>query len=126
VKATRPYGYELILDVHKCDASMFTRESLERYFDEICELIDMEKCEAHFWDDIGVPLDERQTAVHTKGTSAVCFILTSSIVVHTLDLLESVYVNVFSCKPFQPEPATAFTQSYFSGTCKKSTFLYRE
>ena len=58
----------------------------------------MEKCEVHFWDDVGVPLEEQQTLPNTKGTSAVCFILTSTIVVHTLDLLRAVYVNIFSCK----------------------------
>ena len=126
MSTVKPYGFELILDVHKCDSNTFTRQSLEQYFDELCDLIEMEKCEVHFWDDIGVPLHEQQTAAHTKGTSAVCFILTSSIVVHTLDLLDALYVNVFSCKPFSPEQARAFTESYFSGTCKKSTFMHRE
>ena len=60
----------------------------------------MEKCQVHYWDDVGVPPEERQTSPLTKGTSAVCFILTSAIVVHTLDDLGAVYVNIFSCKEF--------------------------
>ena len=126
MSTAKPYGFELILDVHKCDSNTFTRQSLARYFDDLCDLIDMEKCEVHFWDDIGVPLHEQQTAAHAKGTSAVCFILTSSIVVHTLNLLNAVYVNVFSCKTFDPEQAKAFTETFFSGTCTKSTFVNRE
>ena len=79
------YGYELVLDLHGCDPTTFNRASLDDFFTELCELIDMRRCEVHFWDDVGVRPEERQTEPHTKGTSAVCFILTSTIVVHTLD-----------------------------------------
>ena len=120
-----PYGYELILDIHNCDPSTFTRKSLDEFFSELCELIDMEKCEVHFWDDVGVPIEEQQTDPRTKGTTAVCFILTSSIVVHTLDLLKTVYVNIFSCQEFSPEPATRFTEAWFRGNNGKSLFVER-
>ena len=121
-----PYGYELILDMSDCDVSKFNRDSLEEYFTELCDLISMEKCDVHFWDDVGVPLEDRQTSPHTKGTSAVCFILTSSIVVHTLDLLKTVYVNIFSCKPFRPSHARKFTKDWFGASLCKSKFIERE
>ena len=110
-KGHEPYGFECIIDLHRCDASRFNRSSTDQFFTELCDLIDMEKCVVHFWDDVGVPLEEQQTLPHTKGTSAVCFILTSSIVVHTLDMLGSVYVNIFSCKEFDPVAARQFTQT---------------
>ena len=122
---TENYGIELILDMHECDSNTFTRESIGKYFDELCELIAMEKCEVHFWDDVGVPQEERQTLPHTKGTSAVCFILTSTIVVHTLDELKSVYVNIFSCKEYDPEVATEFTKKWFAANTCKPTFITR-
>jgi S-adenosylmethionine/arginine decarboxylase-like enzyme len=112
------YGYELLLDLHSCDERTFTRVSIDDFFTKLCDLIEMEKCVVHFWDDVGVPPEERQTLPHTKGTSAVCFILTSSIVVHTLDLLQAVYVNIFSCKAFDPDAAARFTQDWFgAGSC---------
>ena len=89
-----PYGFELIMDLHDCDVSKFNRENLKNYFIKVCKAIDMVRCELYFWDDIGVPIEDRQTSPHTKGTSAVQFILTSTIVVHTLDQLKSVYINV--------------------------------
>ena len=120
-----PYGYELILDLHFCNEQAFTRDSIDRFFSDLCELIEMEKCIVHFWDDVGVPEEERQTLPHTKGTSAVCFILTSSIVVHTLDILKAVYVNIFSCKKFDAEAAEKFTQKWFhAGSCK-TTYVER-
>ena len=120
-----PYGNELILDLHGCNPAKFTRKDLNKFFSELCELIDMKKCEVHFWDDVGVPEEDRQTESHTKGTSAVCFILTSTIVVHTLDLLKAVYVNIFSCKEFDADLAEEFTRSWFEAGSCNSTFVER-
>ena len=107
------YGKELILDLHDCDASRFTRSSIDQFCAGLCDLIDMERCDLHFWDDVGVAQDERQTNPKTKGTSAVQFILTSTIVIHTLDLMKTVYVNVFACKEFDTDEATTFVVDWF-------------
>lgn len=123
--AEQPYGQELILDLHECDARTFNRASIERYFVELCELIDMERCELHFWDDVGVPDEERQTNPKTVGTSAVQFILTSSVVIHTLDLLNKAFINIFSCKEFDAGAAGAFTAQWFGSTNWTPTIVVR-
>lgn len=125
IKQDKPYGFELIMDLHGCDVSKFNRKCLKNYFTRLCNAIDMKKCECYFWDDVGVPVEERQTSPHTKGTSAVQFILTSSIVVHTLDLLEVVYINIFSCKWFDKDKAEELTQGWFGAKQLKSHFLER-
>ena len=112
------YGKELIIDLHDCDTSLFNREAIAIFFKELCELIDMEACDCHFWDDFGVDIEEQQTEVHTKGTSAIQFILTSNITIHTLDLLKNVYLNIFSCKDFDSEKTLEFSASYFKGKVK--------
>ncbi len=109
-----PYGQELILDLHGCDSAQFTRRGIEQFLSELCDLIDMQRCDLHFWDDVGVPDEEQQTDPKTKGTSAVQFILTSTIVIHTLDLMEAVYVNIFSCKDFDADKAAQFTAEWFA------------
>ena len=119
------YGHELVIDLHGCDPATFNRGSIDQFFTNLCDLIDMEKCEVHFWDDVGVEPEEQQTEPHTKGTSAVCFILTSTIVVHTLDLLNAVYVNIFSCKEFDPDAATKFTKEWFQAKSCDTTILTR-
>lgn len=121
----KPYGYELILDLHGCDVSTFNRSSLDKYFENLCKAIDMQRCVLHFWDDVGVPPEERQTLPHTKGTSAVQFILTSTIVIHTLDLLKAVYVNVFSCKPYDAKIAEKLTKEWFGAKECRSHFIER-
>lgn len=110
------YGCELILDLHSCDESRFTRGEIESFCDGLCKLIGMERCDIHFWDDVGVPEHEQQTHPKTKGTSAVQFILTSTIVIHTLDLMKAAYVNVFSCKEFDTDEAAQFTAKWFGST----------
>ncbi len=107
------YGYELILDLHNCDVAKFTRGDIERFCAGLCDLIGMERCDLHFWDDLGVSEEEQQTDPRTKGTSAVQFILTSTIVIHALDLVKVVYVNIFSCKEFDTDSAAKFTADWF-------------
>ena len=119
------YGFELILDLHGCDNSTFNRRSIRKFFKFLCEKINMTKCKLCFWDDVGVAPEEQQTSPHTKGTSAVQFILTSSIVIHTLDLMGSVYLNIFSCKAFDKEKATEFSKEWFSAKECRSHFIER-
>lgn len=111
----KPYGMELILDLHGCDASTFSRVSIRRFFHGLCERIDMEPCRLCWWNDHGLPSEECQTEPHLKGTSAVQFILTSNIVIHTLDALEKVYLNIFSCKEFDADVAKNFAEEWFQG-----------
>lgn len=109
------YGKELILDLKNCDTSKFTREELDYYFERLCDQIDMKRDELYFWDDLETPEEEMQTDAHTKGTSAVQFILTSNITIHTLDELKRIYVNIFSCKDYNTKIAKDFTKTFFSG-----------
>ena len=124
-KQEEPYGEELILDLHNCDIARFTRLDIERFCTALCELIDMEPCELHFWDDLGVPEEEQQTHPKTKGTSAVQFILTSTIVIHTLVLMKSAYVNIFSCKKFDTDEAIKFTAKWFGAADWTSNVVTR-
>ncbi len=112
-KTGKPYGYELIMDLHNCNVSKFNRKSLDDYFEKLCKAIDMEKCERYWWDDVGVPLNEQETEPHLKGTSAVQFIKTSNITIHTLVLIKSAYINIFSCKEFDKGLAEKITKEWF-------------
>ena len=121
----KPYGKELILDIHNCDPSTFTRNSIKNYFKELCTLIDMERCKLCWWDDYGVPPEERETEPHMKGTSAIQFIKTSTITIHTLELLQNAYVNIFSCKEFDSDLAKKFTKKWFKGDIVNSFVIER-
>ena len=120
------YGKELILDIHNCNSDTFNRKSIRNYFKKLCDLIDMERCKLAWWDDYGVPPEDQQTEPHLKGTSAIQFILTSNITIHTLDILKSVYINIFSCKDFDVQKAEDFTKEWFKGKVVNSLLVERK
>ena len=37
----KPYGKELILDLHECEPATFNRDSIGLFFSELCDLIDL-------------------------------------------------------------------------------------
>lgn len=119
------YGKELILDLHNCNPKKFTRYHLKKFFTELCEEIDMEACKVSWWDYKGYPEEYKKAPIHLKGTSAIQFISTSNITIHTLDVLKSVYLNIFTCKDFNPDKARVFCEEFFEGTAVKSTLIER-
>lgn len=119
------YGEELILDLHGCDVTKFDRHHLTIFFRELCKLIDMIPEDLHFWDNEDTPEEERRTEPHIEGISAVQFILTSNITIHTLVQLKTVYINIFSCKEFESVPATDFCIEFFSAKICHSNLVKR-
>ncbi len=121
----RAYGFELIVDLHDCDVSKFNRESIGQYMVAICEAIGMEREDLHFWDYEGVPAEEVSSEAHLSGISAVQFITTSNIVIHTLDKLKAAYVNVFSCKEYDRKVAEKITKEWFGAKECRTHFIER-
>jgi S-adenosylmethionine decarboxylase len=119
------YGKELILDLHGCNAAKFNRKDIKKFFVELCRIIDMKRCKISWWDDVGVEPQYQQALPHTKGTSAIQFILTSNITIHTLDMLKNVYINIFSCKDFDSDKAGSFARNYFNGIVAQSLTIDR-
>ncbi len=113
--STEAYGSELILDIHDCDPATFNRDRIGRFCAELCDLIGMEACDLHFWDDVDVPEADQQTDPKTKGTTAIQFLIKSNITIHTLDLLGKVFVNLFSCESFDGDAVAVFAESWFRG-----------
>jgi len=109
------YGKELILDLWSCKKVPFSRPIIGSYCRKLCELIDMDSEDLHFWDYEEEPFEYEKAPSHLKGISAVQFISTSNITVHALDDLFRVYINIFSCKDFDEIKAANFSEEYFGG-----------
>lgn len=110
------YGKEIILDLHEVkNIHLFNRKDLKKFFIELCSLLDMKRCTLHFWDYKGYEEEYRKAPIHLKGTSAIQFISTSNITIHTLDEMRRVYLNVFSCKDFNSTKTKKFCVNYFDG-----------
>ena len=119
------YGMELILDLHSCDNKKFTRRHIKFFMKVLCEKIDMQRGPLYFWDDKWVPWFWKQTEPHLKGTTAIQFIMTSNITIHTLDLQHAVRLNIFSCKSFDENQVEAYASLFFSGKVVNKQLLTR-
>ena len=115
------YGKELILDLAGCSIKKFNRPGLQNYLDCLLGLIDMQPGPLYFWDYEGVPEDEMPVdQPHLIGTTAIQFITTSNVTIHTLTILKECLINVFSCKDFDADLVKDFTIKYFnSNVCAK-------
>jgi S-adenosylmethionine decarboxylase len=114
------FGMELILDLSGCSPeSVREKESIVGYAQELCKVIDMKA--------FGEPFVER-FALDNKiaaGYSLVQLIETSSITAHFSEYWNKAYINIFSCKEFDPEAAAEFTKKHFSASEVKQTLLVR-
>ncbi|KKL63024.1 hypothetical protein LCGC14_2179290 [marine sediment metagenome] len=119
------YGKELIMDLHNCNSTLFTRKNIRRYFKKVCNLINMERCKLCWWDDLYTPIEEKETEPHLVGTSAVQFIKTSNITIHTLEKLHRVYLNIFSCKDFDDKIVIRFSEKWFEGKIVNKQMIRR-
>ncbi len=110
------YGKELILDIHECGAGYrFNRKDLKIFLKNLVKLLDMKAEKLIWWDYKGMPEEYAKAPPHLKGISAIQFIRTSNIVIHTLDSREIIYLNIFSCKDFDADKAAKFCEKYFEG-----------
>jgi len=120
------YGMEAVIDLKNCNIDKFTRKSIKKYLKILCdEKIDMIRDKLIFWDDEGVSEEYKMTEAHTSGISGVQFILTSSIVFHTLDMTGELYINIFSCKDFDAKKAIDFTKEWFEGEIREQHVIDR-
>ena len=119
------FGYELILDLQGCERGKFERVHLAQFFRELCSLLEMKRGPLHFWDY--EPDDEarQQAPQNLAGVSAVQFISTSNITLHTLDHGGRVYLNIFSCGVFSAKEATEFCLGFFKGEVVTNVILER-
>ena len=112
-----PWGQLAALDLHGCDRGRLADpDAIRRFVATAIEAIGMR---AH-----GPLMMERFGDGELEGWSALQFIETSSITVHADEVGGRCFVDVFSCRPFDPGVAAAVAVAHFGGTAT-STVLQR-
>ena len=108
--ATRqaPWGMLAAVDLHGCDASVLRDPDVIRAF--VTEVVPAIGMEAH-----GPTYLERFGEGELEGWSAMQFIKTSSIVVHADEHGRRCFVDVFSCRAFDPEIVATIARQFFGG-----------
>lgn len=114
------WGVASSIDIYNCDPEKIrSAEQIRRFVVELCELIEMkrygETLVVHFGEDERV-----------AGYSMVQLIETSLISAHFANLTNTTYLDVFSCKPYDPEIVQDFAQDYFGGSKSNVTVALRQ
>lgn len=107
------WGYHLMLDCAECNVEqMQQKENLIQFTKDLVKRIDMI---AH-----GEPMVEYFGEGEDKaGFSLLQLISTSSITGHFVDHYKHIYLDVFSCKPFDQEVVIKCVKEYFgAGKCR--------
>jgi S-adenosylmethionine/arginine decarboxylase-like enzyme len=104
-----PWGMLVTIDLHGGDRERLADPATIRRF--VPALIDAIGMRAH-----GPLMIDRFGNDELEGWSALQFIETSSITVHADEVFGRCFVDVFSCRPFDPELAAALAVAHFGGT----------
>ena len=108
--AQKVWGIASAIDIYHCDPERIrSAEVIRNFCVELCELIEMKR----FGDTQVVHFGEDE---RVAGYSMVQLIETSLISAHFANLTNTTYLDVFSCKPYDPEVVNSFSQTYFGGT----------
>lgn len=103
------WGLLASIDIYDCDpASIRDAELIKRFVVELCELIEMRR----FGETLVVHFGEDE---RVAGYSMVQLIETSLISAHFANASNAVYLDVFSCKLYDPEVVVEFARKYFGG-----------
>ena len=104
------WGIASSFDIYNCNPEAIRNaEKIQRFVVELCDLIEMKRFGETKIVNFGE--DER-----VAGYSMVQLIETSLISAHFANMTNAVYLDVFSCKPYDPEIVADFVKRFFTGS----------
>jgi S-adenosylmethionine/arginine decarboxylase-like enzyme len=114
------WGYHLMLDCSECDVTLIKdKQNIYNFVKELVTEIDMI---AH-----GEPIIEFLCSGDPgkEGYSLMQLITTSSITGHFIDHDKHIYLDVFSCKEFDPSTVKQVVQKFFNSGKMRMNFITR-
>ena len=113
------FGYHLMLDMSNCNrAKISSRDNIYKYVKTLVEMIDMVA--------VGEPIIEMLCVGDPKvGYSMMQLISTSNITGHFMEISGEVYLDVFSCKPFDIVVAEKVARQFFEPEKVRVNFITR-
>ena len=113
------WGISSSIDIYDCDPETIrSADKIRQFVVELCELIQMKR----YMDTLVVHFGEDEKVA---GFSMVQLIETSLISAHFANLTNTTYLDVFSCKPYDPEVVAEFAQEFFDGKNCITHFNFR-
>ena len=103
------WGVASSIDIYDCDPELIrSADYIRQFVLDLCELIEMRR----YGQTQVVHFGENE---RVAGFSMVQLIETSLISAHFANLTNTTYLDVFSCKPYDPDVVRDFAQRYFAG-----------
>lgn len=119
-RPARPWGWHLTLNLYECDPGLITSaEVIREYVIQLCDLIKMRR----FGEPMIVNFGEEP---RVSGYSLVQLIETSNICGHFANESNSAYIDIFSCKSFDPQLAACFTAETFRAVKTTGVHITRD
>ena len=114
------WGIASAIDIYNCNpVRIRDADAIRRFVVELCDLIEMKRFGetqvVHFGEDERV-----------AGYSMVQLIETSLISAHFANQTNTTYLDVFSCKAYDPEVVAEFAKSFFKAKKVKHQTVDRE
>jgi len=104
------WGIASSFDIYNCDPDAIrSDERIRQFVAELCDLIEMKI----FGETTVVNFGEDE---RVAGYSMVQLIETSLISAHFANMTNTVYLDVFSCKLYDPKIVADFAQKFFAGS----------
>lgn len=104
------WGIASSFDIYQCNpATIRDADKIKQFVIELCDQIEMKR----FQDTLVVNFGEDE---RVAGFSMVQLIETSLISAHFANLTNATYLDVFSCKPYDPEVVADFAKKFFGGS----------
>jgi S-adenosylmethionine/arginine decarboxylase-like enzyme len=100
------WGYELLLDIGPCNSHINDPETVKEFVTTLVKKLDMHP--------LGKPQVVYVDTEEGKGVSAVQIITTSTITFHGDANGNVAFIDVFSCKLYDPEVVIELVNNYFS------------
>lgn len=104
------WGILTSIDIHNCSPERVRdAAAIKEFVVQLCNLIGMNR----FGEPVIVHFGEDE---NVAGYSMTQLIETSLISAHFANKSNNVYLDIFSCKYYEPEDAAKFARTYFEGS----------
>ena len=114
------WGLTTALDLKSCNPEFIrAEECIKKYIYELCDLIEMKR----FGEPLIISFGEN---IAVSGYSLTQLIETSLISGHFANHVNGAFIDIFSCKVYNPVTAAIFTQKYFEAKSCKMGYLFRD
>jgi S-adenosylmethionine decarboxylase len=113
------WGWHLLIDMSDVNKNMDSEDAIENFFGLLLKTTKMKALSP-------IMIKRVDNKEEGRGISAVQIITTSSIVFHGDDKNRCVYLDVFTCKPFDQKVVINLIKKYFQPKRFKSKMIYRD